>query len=365
MSDKSYIFSDEKPDKTEETKIFYLARAKKFRERCARDLNVSLDEVDSLVMASHLSDMASEYSRATVRLYKAMLYYYFEVNSDDYIEDAVSILADIDVSLSPKKTLRTSGLRAKSMSENTFASIVYALSLPDYKGKYTYPTAMWLKAGALTGLRPHEWQHAELVENNGFLMLKVKNGKNTNNRAHGDYRHLNLSDLPDFEKQIIEDFLTIISPYKQSDSDFKKFYFACVQTLRKLNKRFEKGHFFTPEQGFKKRKGGGVYFPSNEGRRVQLYTGRHVFSSLMKKVASITEVAAMMGHKTDKTATLHYGKAVVKTAKTRRPKPVSEELKKVEQKYKGAKQPAQQTPVQKPIQQTPTPVQSSSTKMKM
>ena len=171
--------------------------------------------------------------------------------------------------------------------------------------------------------------------------------------------------MPDFEKQIIEDFLTIISPYKQSDSDFKKFYFACVQTLRKLNKRFEKGHFFTPEQGFKKRKGGGVYFPSNEGRRVQLYTGRHVFSSLMKKVASITEVAAMMGHKTDKTATLHYGKAVVKTAKTRRPKPVSEELKKVEQKYKGAKQPTQQTPVQKPVQQTPTPVQSSSTKMKM
>lgn len=323
----------EKPSRADSTIDFYLKRCEKLKIKCAKLLNMPIEEITSLELASYLHDNAINLSRATVRLYKAMLYFYFDSFPDEFVEQAFAIVKSIPVIKSPKKTLKTSGMRGKNMSENTFASVIYALSLSDYRGKYNHLTSMWLQAGALTGLRPHEWQHAELVFINGDLMLKVKNGKTTNSRSHGEFRHLNLSDISDNEKQIIEQFLRMINPYCYSNEDFKKIYTACMETLRVLNRRLEKGGYFTKEQGFTGGKGSGVYFRSNLGKRVQLYTGRHRFCSVMKRVAELSEIAAMMGHKTNRTVSVHYGKTDKKTIKTKRPKPVSEELAKVEQKY--------------------------------
>ena len=39
-----------------------------------------------------------------------------------------------------------------------------------------------------------------------------------------------------------------------------------------------------------------------------LYSGRHQFSADMKNTLSKKEIAALMGHGTDDTATVHYGK---------------------------------------------------------
>lgn len=333
----------DKPTKTNETIAFYLKRSKNFKIRCAKELNLSIEEISSLDMASYFSDIAQTLSQATVRLYKAMLYYYFENNQDDYTDEAIDIVKNVATKDSPKQTRRTSGLRGKSMSEKTFAAVIYALSLPEYRSKYAHFTSMWLQAGALTGLRPHEWQNAELIFIDGNLTLKIQNGKTTNNRSHGEYRHLDLSGMSDHEQRTIEQFLMMIKPYTYSDDDFKRIYTSCMQTLRVLNTRLEKGGYFTREQGFLTEKGSGVYFRANKGKRVQLYTGRHRFSSVMKKIAKITEIAAMMGHKTDRTATLHYGKTDRKAGKTRAPKPVAEEVAKVQRKYKGVVSPQQKT----------------------
>lgn len=341
-----------KQTKTDETKAFYLKRANGFRLRCADFFSIEEDELDSVHLANYLATIAPELSRATVRLYKSMLLYYFEVNPDEYTATATDVVKEISVINSPKRTDKTSSLRGKSMSERTFASVIYALSLPEYKGKYTNLTSLWLQAGALTGLRPHEWQHATLESVDNDLILKIRNGKTTNDRSHGEYRHLHLAELSMNEKRIIEQFMMMINPYCDSDDHFRKIQTACMQTLRKLNLRLEKGGFFTKEQGFSTQKGSGVYFRNNKGKRVQLYTGRHRFSSVMKKIAELSEVAAMMGHKTDRTATLHYGRTDVHHSSTRRPRPAAEEVEKVERKHA----------LNRKIQKAPTPAPTPNVK---
>ena len=53
----------------------------------------------------------------------------------------------------------------------------------------------------------------------------------------------------------------------------------------------------------------------------------------------------MMGHKTDRTATLHYGRTDVHHSSTRRPRPAAEEVEKVERKHA----------LNRKIQKAPTP----------
>ena len=85
----------DKPTKTDETIAFYLKRSEKFKIRCAKELNLSREEISSLDMASYFSDIAQTLSQATVRLYKAMLYYYFENNQDDYTGEAIDIVKNV------------------------------------------------------------------------------------------------------------------------------------------------------------------------------------------------------------------------------------------------------------------------------
>lgn len=327
-------FFDEQPTKTEETKAFYLKRATSFRLRCAKHLRIKPDNITTQQIADYLVKVAPKLSQSTVRLYKSMLLYYFDIVSDEQSESAISTIQAISVTESPKKTRKTSGLRGKSLSEKTFAAVIYALNLPEHKSKWNLLTSLWLQAGALTGLRPHEWQHAEIVDLDGNMTLKVRNGKTTNNRSHGEYRHINLEECSSNEKRILEQFLAMIEPYTYSSDEFQYVQGRCMENLRKLNLRLEKGNFFTAENGFAEKRGSGVYHPNNKGMRVQLYTGRHRFSSVMKRVAGLAEMAALMGHKTDKTATIHYGRTDVSVARTRRrPKPIAEEVARVERKH--------------------------------
>jgi hypothetical protein len=48
--------------------------------------------------------------------------------------------------------------------------------------------AMWLSSTVLTGLRPSEWEHAELTTLNDSHVLRVRKGKATNGRSHGEFR---------------------------------------------------------------------------------------------------------------------------------------------------------------------------------
>ena len=186
--------------------------------------------------------------------------------------------------------LRTSAKKQKSLSIKDLKKIDKELSKS--KSIWSTATRLWLRSGILTGLRPIEWRTAEMITENNTYTLSVKNAKNTNDRANGDYRHLNLNHLSEDEISIIKNHLKIISQFKDSKESWQSLYNGCSNLLREKNK---------------------IIFP-NKKRRPTLYSTRHQFSANAKASGcKPEEVAALMGHASDLTAQMTYGKKIYGT----------------------------------------------------
>ncbi len=162
------------------------------------------------------------------------------------------------------------------------------------RNKWTLQTYCFMKATLLTGLRPCEWKSSELLKmrykNKEIYVLTTKNAKDTNGRAHGDLRHLLLNNLSDAAIKVIKQHLLNIQKHLEHESTtatFSEYQEACRQTMKRATKDL-----------FAKRK-----------KRPSLYTCRHQFSANLKNAGySLVEIAALMGHGTDETATVHYGR---------------------------------------------------------
>lgn len=150
-----------------------------------------------------------------------------------------------------------------------------------------------------------------LVEHPEFLVpgrtyLKVKNSKHTNGRAHGMYRHLDVTDFGGRVMGALDAFVCYMS--KLTRVRYKSTYDDCRLLLAAVNESFFK-----------------------EGEKyIQLYSARHFYASNAKKHMAPTDVAAAMGHANDQTAYSFYGNARYGSGGLMA-RPVSEEAQRVRQ----------------------------------
>lgn len=140
----------------------------------------------------------------------------------------------------------------------------------------------------------------------GRTYLKVKNSKHTNGRAHGMYRHLDVTDFGGRVLGALDAFVCYMS--KLTRVRYKSTYDDCRLLLAAVNESFFK-----------------------EGEKyIQLYSARHFYASNAKKHMAPTDVAAAMGHANDQTAYSFYGNARYGSGGLMA-RPVSEEAQRVRQ----------------------------------
>ena len=148
----------------------------------------------------------------------------------------------------------------------------------------------WLQSARITGLRPCEWvksEYLEYLEEAGGPALKVMNAKATNGRGNGKYRHIDLSGITEAERAIVQTFVRVIQAADRQGL-FDKVRQACQKLLRRSN----------------------IARWPNRMETYSLYSCRHQASADYKQAHDREGVAALMGHASNETATLHYGRRV-------------------------------------------------------
>lgn len=151
---------------------------------------------------------------------------------------------------------------------------------------YAALASRWLKANMHVGLRPSEWDRAEL--DLGSRTLLVHNAKHTNGRAHGEARTVHLADLPQADWEEIARFSADLDSLRHAHA-FTAVYDGARTALRRARKALTR-------QGAKI-------------GSVSLYSTRHQFTAdLRASGRTPAEIAALLGHATTDTQREHYGR---------------------------------------------------------
>ena len=263
--------------KTKETEEIYLTRAKHLVDRYFRETGCDW-QADPTGVCVWLAAQRPEWSRATWRNYKASMIFFMTQNGP---KEAVDYLESQDSSPCQKKTRNTSGRKMRHLPDKELAEILAALQ--STRGQYNTLLGLWLSANRLLGLRPIEWDTAELdlVEKK----LTVRNAKNTNGRALGEKRILLLQDLSSQNMELVAFFWKALQEAK-AEKEFSEIYQSCRMRLFNVARDLWPGR---------------TRFPT-------LYSSRHQLSADLKAAGCDTrEIAAIFGHATDETAESHYG----------------------------------------------------------
>lgn len=263
---------------------------------------------------------SGKYKASTLRQYKAAMVYMLENKNED-ANRALDILNEVTIpnrveGKTPPK--RTSAKKLKHISERDLGYFV-DVWLPASKSKWAALLRLWLNASLSTGLRPSEWESARLGPNNQELI--IRNAKATNGRAHGPERTLQLTGLKPEERR---DIICLVRELAKG--------YASKEGFEKLLKSLGNALYRESRKCWPKWK-----------RHLSLYTTRHQFSANMKASGiGRRELAAVMGHATDKTASIHYAKRRKGKKLENYVTPRAEEIERVVPKYVGY------TPAQEP-----------------
>lgn len=146
----------------------------------------------------------------------------------------------------------------------------------------------FLRANRLVGLRPAEWESVGLVDLCGSLALRVGNAKHTNGRANGSHRHLVLDGLSPEQIGHLDEMLHMLVNFESDpEYDFDRHMHQLRLYMGKVVRRC---------LGKRKR------YPT-------MYSFRHQFVANAKSGSrSQEEIAALMGHGSNATASQHYGR---------------------------------------------------------
>jgi len=183
-------------------------------------------------------------------------------------------------------TTQTSAMKAKCLPDADHIKI--RAKLERSLSRYAGILIDLLHAGRLTGLRPIEWRQARLVplpNGDGPVVLEVVNAKGTQGRSHGETRTLTWPVLDPETIAVLQrclDWAAQAAAKDCYDADLDGMQRLLRDTCRRLWPR-RKYHY-------------------------ALYSCRHQFAADAKRVYSPEEVAALMGHGSDTTATQHYGR---------------------------------------------------------
>lgn len=272
------------------TEVEYRKRAVQLIKKAMKELSIAKEEdLDMRQFVVWLANKRPTLSRPTWRQYKSAVIYFLEqLDSEDSLS-ALEYIREKDSTGCVLKSEKTSSRKLKKISLQEWEKIEHYLK--NNQGKWFNNLHDWLKAGLLTGLRPIEWKNTKFFLYQGKIpALLVENAKHTNGRSNGAVRTLILEDLSIQELKTIKDHLSNVRTFTSiGDDGYEFFYSGCSFTLHKICRKI---------------------WPRRL-KHITLYSTRHQFSANAKSSGfSKSEVAAMMGHAVDITATIHYGKKI-------------------------------------------------------
>lgn len=186
-----------------------------------------------------------------------------------------------------KRTRRTSGQKRKAFPAQDFETILRYLESQIGVQRHANTLRIWLLASRLVGVRPSEWRTGGLIEVDGELVFRVRNAKTTNGRGNGTDRMLRLTGASPEDVEHIDDMLYMLVEFEKEPG------YRFERHLRQL------GDYMRTVT--RKSLGKRASYPT-------LYSLRHQFAADAKSSYTQSEVAALMGHGVDVTATIHYGR---------------------------------------------------------
>lgn len=266
--------------RTKQTELAYEERALALLGRVVQEEGLHWQD-DPLRACKIITSWRPMWGKSTWRQYKASMMYFMGRFGP---KEAVEYLSACGSEDCRRASRLTSARKSKSLPAKDLVDILSTLQ--DRAGRWDRLLALWLVAGRATGLRPGEWKHAAL-EGEHLTHLVVKNAKATNNRGNGEHRTLDLRAVPDSSRKAIDSFLRYLSEEHAAGSTFEDLYEKVRHRLKNIARQL---------------------WPDRKKLPV-LYSCRHqVAADLKGSQLSLPEIAAVMGHATDETATTHYGK---------------------------------------------------------
>ncbi|NRF83868.1 site-specific integrase [Burkholderia gladioli] len=237
-------------------------------------------------VVAYMKRHAQEWKWSTFRQYQASLVcryqIEFERSGDQIFQATAHEIRELPYSDCKPEGERgqTSSRKRKGIPKRDYDVLVANLSNPKQGGDYAKRAALWLMAALATGLRPCEWQKAELSEDESALI--VQNAKATNGRATGVSRTVPVrtDDLP-----VIRAHIESLRELRGKSLTFNQIHNRCGEALNRACKTIWGG---------------------DTSKRYALYSARHQFAANSKAVASPEEVAALLGHRSTRTARRHY-----------------------------------------------------------
>jgi hypothetical protein len=290
MSMEFALENFESKTKEEDTKKKYLARTMQLMNRAKKELNLmEHDTLDVRQLVVWLNEHKKNINPNTWRQYKNSVVYYLEILDGDNDElqasvEALEYLKEKTSFGSNRYTEKTSSLKLKKISYEDWQKLDHFLTVNT--NKWHTELRFWLRASIITGLRPVEWKNAQFTSYDGKPALKIQNAKRTNGRSHGESRTLILEQVTEEDIINIKAHLNNVRTFKGIE-EYDYFYKGCSIALYKACRKC---------------------WPRRK-KHITLYSTRHQFSANAKSSGfSKLEVAAMMGHAVDITATIHYGR---------------------------------------------------------
>lgn len=265
-------------------------------------------------LVSHIVSLKPGISKNTWQQYKAAVLYYLQARQPTGWHQSIARLEAETASECKKTSMKTSGRRMKQVSDEKFDAVIAEVRAS--KNKYASFLVIWLVLGRQFGLRPHEWGESAVVttgpEGEPGVFLRVANSKVSNGRANGLERHISLDGCDAKTVEAVTKFCRQMTRLRIAGL-YPDVHLSCRRTLATINRRLF----------------------GESSKWIHLYSARHRFSSEAKAVFTREEVAALLGHATDKTATLHYGKK--RSARGGlKVRPVAKEVGTVKRVYKPA-----------------------------
>jgi integrase len=274
--------------------------------------------VDPRLLVGWLIQRRTGYSASTWRQYKSAVLCALE-NELDMLDkrlepapwvEAIETLKKEDGNGDGAKGGKTSSMKLKRFPASDFET------LDAYLKSHTHPIHEalrdWLRAGMWTGLRPVEWRDAQWIDIKGVPALLVQNAKHSNGRAHGKTRTVVLHRCSKEELAVIKRHLDRVLLWDAAGA-FSRMYQSCINKMYLAVRRV---------------------WPKRT-RHLTLYSTRHQFVADAKASnLSLVEIAALMGHAVDDTATEYYGKRAA-GQQILKVQAIAEEVARIKQVFQG------------------------------
>lgn len=262
--------------RTIETESSYFITAERLLNRFYNETGKNVF-VEPVAFIEWLEELFQVLSAASIRQYKAALIFYLK--EENAPQDFVNRIYELSNKNTRKIPKRTSSKKSKEITKRELKKII--VNLQNSKSEYSKFVILFLITNLFFGFRPKEWASARVNKENGTVT--IKNGKNTNGRANGEERTINFP--KGHEALICAEKLVYEIQFLMSDG---RSWQTLYNGARKLLYDKQADNIF---------------------KRISSYSTRHQFAANMKASCVDREtLAQIMGHKSIKTASVHYAK---------------------------------------------------------